>query len=613
MPPTFLELGQTGLIHYGGVVREDYLRELLPPRWQKNVKEMLVDPIISAALFAIEMLTRQVTWDIQAASEDNADQEAAQFVRECLFEDMSQDWRETIAEIHSYLPWGFSVHEIVYKRRAGESNDPSRNSKFTDGRIGWRKWPIRSQDSVDRWEFDENGGIQGVHQWVQSSPKSALIPIDKMLLFRTSAHKNNPEGKPLCRPIFKPWYFKKQIEMFEAIGVERDLAGLPFGKMPSDYLAATEGSKKQIADDYKKILTNLRNNEQGSLAIPSDRDEHGHPLFEFQLMGAAGAKQFDTDKIIRRKNIEILLTFMADFLLLGHEKVGSFALSSDKTDLFSVALGSFLDADCEIVNRHAIPRLLKLNGLPTERIPKLTHGDIESVDLVQLGTFISQLAGANIKLRPEQLAYVLEQGGLPVPEDEDELAEMLVPNPSPAPMIPDGVPLIGAERQGWIRRVPKKAKGLFLKRGKSQKASEGTESMRRIVIVGGPHVGKTTLANRLKSDYGFSKTFHSDDVKHLGWSESSEHASKWFDESGEWVIEGVQMARALRKWLKANPDTSLDADVVVLSQSFDELLPGQVSMAKGVQTVMREIEPELKRRGARVHRLSSPDDVIELL
>jgi len=136
---------------------------------------------------------------------------------------------------------------------------------------------------------------------------------------------------------------------------------------------------------------------------------------------------------------------------------------------------------------------------------------------------------------------------------------------------------------------------------------------RRLIIIGGPHVGKTTLAQRFKDEFGISTTRHSDDVKHLGWSESSEFASKWFSEPGEWVIEGVQMARALRKWLKANPETPLDADILILEKPFGPLLQGQQSMAKGVQTVFREIQGDLIKRGARIHRLSNPDDAIGII
>lgn len=120
---------------------------------------------------------------------------------------------------------------------------------------------------------------------------------------------------------------------------------------------------------------------------------------------------------------------------------------------------------------------------------------------------------------------------------------------------------------------------------------------RRLIIVGGPHVGKTTLAKRLKDEIGIANTKHSDDIKHLGWSESSKAASQWFNEPGDWIIEGVQTARALRKWLKANPSASLHADLIILDKPFDALVQGQESMRKGVHTVFSEIESELIKRG----------------
>lgn len=135
---------------------------------------------------------------------------------------------------------------------------------------------------------------------------------------------------------------------------------------------------------------------------------------------------------------------------------------------------------------------------------------------------------------------------------------------------------------------------------------------RRIVIIGGPHVGKTTLSEKLKSECGFKNVHHSDDIKHLDWSASSEFASYWFDSEDEYVAEGVQMARALRKWLQRNPDKPLDADVVWLTKPQTSLLPGQINMAKGVMTVFNEIRGELEKRGARIHHLREPDEALQL-
>lgn len=135
---------------------------------------------------------------------------------------------------------------------------------------------------------------------------------------------------------------------------------------------------------------------------------------------------------------------------------------------------------------------------------------------------------------------------------------------------------------------------------------------RRIIILGGPRTGKTTLSESLQHELGIERLNRSVDLEHMAWSESSAHAAKWFDEPGDWICEGVQMARALRKWLKANPGKPLDADLFLLRQPMVPQRDGQKAMMKGVETVFREIEPELLRRGARVQKLKDPKDAIPI-
>ena len=76
----------------------------------------------------------------------------------------------------------------------------------------------------------------------------------------------------------------------------------------------------------------------------------------------------------------------------------------------------------------------------------------------------------------------------------------------------------------------------------------------QLVFVGGPRSGKSTLtataAERFKR-----KARHADAlIARYDWSEHSEEVSKWLAEPGPWIVEGVSTARALRKWLTANPD-----------------------------------------------------------
>ena len=74
-----------------------------------------------------------------------------------------------------------------------------------------------------------------------------------------------------------------------------------------------------------------------------------------ELLASSGKRQFDTNAVVERYDSRIAMSTMSDFLLLGHQQVGSFALSSDKTHLFSMALGTYLDIICEVFNNQESP------------------------------------------------------------------------------------------------------------------------------------------------------------------------------------------------------------------------------------------------------------------
>lgn len=103
-------------------------------------------------------------------------------------------------------------------------------------------------------------------------------------------------------------------------------------------------------------------------------------------------------------------------------------------------------------------------------------------------------------------------------------------------------------------------------------------SHRRVAIVGGPSTGKTTLAATVTD----RPVFGTDDTMALPWSDVPGAVISKARELGDaWVIEGVQVARALRKGLV--PDV-----VVVLDEAHGALTTGQAAMGKAVHTVLGE-------------------------
>lgn len=422
----FLEIGSAGLHQYGGEVRQDFLRQLQGKQAYANYREMSDnDPVIGAMLHSIEMLIRAVDWSVEPSDPDDERSIAeAEFVSTCMG-DMSTSWADTLAAILGFLVYGFSYHETVYKRRQGFTKDPRTRSKYTDGRIGWRKLPGRAQDTIDRWEIDENGGIRGAYQNDPNAPKKGVVylPIEKCLLFRTTSKLNNPQGRSVLRNAFIPWYYKRRIQEIEAIGIERDLAGLPVALVPPQLLSnAATAEERAALDAIKQIVRNVKRDEQEGIVFPMAYDpETGNPAYDLKLLSTGGRRQFDTDAIIGRYDQRIAMTVLADFLLLGHENVGSQALSVSKVDLFIRSLDAYLSEIAEVMNQHAIPRLMRLNGVDESMAPTLAWSTPKSVDLGAIGSFLTSMAQAGAPLFPDETleGYLRGIAGLPVGEAEE--------------------------------------------------------------------------------------------------------------------------------------------------------------------------------------------------
>ncbi len=405
------EIGRIGQRRYGGIIYEEFLPVLRGKRGIQVYYEMSEnDDVVGAILFAIEMLVRQCNWNVEPGGSTAKDKEAAEFVKSCM-DDMQDTWIDTISEILSFLTYGWSYHEIVYKRRMGHTKDPRTKSKYKDGLIGWKNLPIRAQETLYQWKYDKEDNLLGMTQMPPPDYGIFTIPVEKALLFRTKKRKGNPEGRSILRNAYRPWYFKRRIQEIEGIGIERDLAGLPVIHGPKDLDIWDDKieANNNIRQGLEDIVRNIRRDEAEGIVLPFG--------YELELLSSGGTRQFDTNTIINRYDTRVAMTVLADFILLGHQQVGSFALSSDKTELFAVAIGAFLDIICETFNSQGIPSLIDINGQHFAGIteyPKMTHGDIEDVDITKVAAFIRDMVGIGVLVPDDGLEdYIRQVGHLP--------------------------------------------------------------------------------------------------------------------------------------------------------------------------------------------------------
>jgi hypothetical protein len=440
------ELGGTGLEHSGGRIHEEFLRQLSGTLAGKIYREMSSnDAVIGAALYAIETLIKGADISVEpGVPGDRESERAAEFLG-TVHDDMSHTWSSFVGEWMATPVHGHGPFEIVYKRRDGDQRKPGESSRYTDGMIGVRKLAIRHPDSLDRWVFDDEGGVQGMVQRTATQGfKTVEIPIEKLVLFTVGQRKGSPEGTSLLRRAFTAWYRKKRVEEVEHIGIERGLAGLPVFYVPAHWMNADAGSADKASfDEIKKIGRRIRSDDQACIVLPSMFDKEGHKLVTFELAGTSGQQRgIDSGKTKEYYSRQAAMTMLADVILIGHEKVGSHALASSKTTLFAAGIGALLGDMVDTLNRHLVPRLMRLNGLPTDaRMPQFRHGDIESIDLAELGEWINKLSGAGMAIFPTEDGKLerelmrlanLPSDGLPVgmvpvatekPEDDEKEEE----------------------------------------------------------------------------------------------------------------------------------------------------------------------------------------------
>lgn len=400
-PVNLRQLGTTGLRRTKNYVYEEFLPQLRWPEAGRIYQEMADnDAVIGSILYLAEMLIRGTDWDVVPASTAQADIEAANFLKSCMH-DMDMSWNNTICEILSMLTYGFSLHEIVYKVRRGPEEASSRyRSKYSDGRIGWRRLPIRAQNSICEWEFNDEGDVIAAIQQAEPLFKRIRIPMSKALLFRTRVSKDNPEGRSMLRNAYRSYYFKHHLEEIEGIGIERDLAGFPVLTAPEnlDLWNADDPQMVALKASAEALVTSIRRDSEEGVLLP-----HG---WELTLLTSGSSRQIDIGQTIERYDNRIAITLLSDIVLIGSGRQGSYALADTKQSLLASALQAQLSNIADVFNAKAVPDLFSYNSFEgLTGLPKIVPGMLATPKLSEVALMLRAM-GLNISKDMELQNYL---------------------------------------------------------------------------------------------------------------------------------------------------------------------------------------------------------------
>tara|TARA_B110000037_G_scaffold147580_1_gene166704 strand:- start:81 stop:1454 length:1374 start_codon:yes stop_codon:yes gene_type:complete len=399
-------LGVSGQNVRNGQIRSDeFIPELRGKAAIRKYREMRDnDSTIGAVMYAAEQVLRDVKLKVEPANDTPAAKAEAEFV-ESVLDDMEHSLDDHIAEALSSLSYGFAWFEVVYKRRVGPTQRSYKKySKHTDGRMGVRKIVCRAPWTVSRFDVDtKTGEVLGLYQDTGYALSQHYIPANKSLYYRTTSINGDPSGRSILRNAYTSYQYLNNLQSIEAIAVERELAGIPVARIPSEYLSgdATAAQSGFVAN-LEGILRDVKFNEQGYIITPSDTypDKDGSPtnirLVDVELMSSSGTRNLSIDPIVRRYQHDIARSVLSEFLMLGGGNNGSYALSKSKTDLFLRALESYIQAIVDVLNKQLVERLWQLNGLNYDLMPCIKAGDVAPHDLREISGFLRNLNGADI-------------------------------------------------------------------------------------------------------------------------------------------------------------------------------------------------------------------------
>ncbi len=398
-------IGVRGLKNLGGRINEEWNAAL--KTWTKEYKiyqEMRTDPVIGTLLEAIKLPILAAEFDVVKMGDTPADDEAADFLFANLDGMEKQTWRNHVSTALEALDFGFSVSEIVLEKR-------------TDGRLWLKSLEPRAQETLERWEFAEDDSTTAMVQRDPDTGALLTIPLEKCIHIAFRGRKGNPQGQSILRNVYKPWRYMTNLKELEAIGVERDVGGMPVATLPEDTLTDAQVTA------LKDALKGLRQDEEMYLIVP-----HGMEVKPY----GGGNKLYDVGAIIERYKAEILMFRFAQFLKLGMEKVGTQALVKGSQDFFTLGLISVQQELLEAWQQQLVGYLFTHNSFPgLTQLPRLTWADPGKVDVTALlNAYRQGVSSGVITVLREDEEHLRTSLGLPdLPEGEGEGPRLPIEQP----------------------------------------------------------------------------------------------------------------------------------------------------------------------------------------
>lgn len=394
------ELGITGLSATDGMISDDYNSELsdLTTRMQRFEEMRRSDPAMAVIENLISLPCRAAKWRLEPGD----DPKFAKRLWQDMQDGMSHSFDELLRQALLAPLYGFTVHEIVGQQKA-------------DGFEGIRKFAERGRQTIERWKFDQHGGVQGLEQEGYRLDNdyyvNIKIPIERLVIWTWREDCGNPEGLGVFRQAYKPIRIGEQLQEMAGMRVERTCIPYPVWTPPSFNLNQAD------RDLVLALCDRMLAGENVGIIEPL-----GWKL-RLEWGGPADVPFQDMIEWMHMTALQSVLGQFAGFGS-GQSSAGS-GNAAESATIFMENMNAISDWVCETFNRHVIPKVMEWNRgtrwlkKTSVRQPKLAHSRVGMRNLDAFGRLIRAIMDRNTLMVPDLMSSLLEQAGLPPLSKED--------------------------------------------------------------------------------------------------------------------------------------------------------------------------------------------------
>jgi hypothetical protein len=238
-----------------GIPDIDYLDKLGYPEYIEEFKRLANDPQIAKELRSNTLPIMSADWSIEPASDSDKDKLIAEFVAANILNQPGANfgreyfqrvsWKCRLRDILRFLQNGFSVF-AKSKRFMGPA-----------GRyVIYDQIQYLLPESIREWRFSTNDTFVGVFRCYTNAIGRAVtrewIDGRDLIVYTWDQEGANILGKPLIRPMWKPFRFKTLLEKLQIIDKQKTAVGIPFAKLQADPDDTDETRLEQLAKSMRQ-------------------------------------------------------------------------------------------------------------------------------------------------------------------------------------------------------------------------------------------------------------------------------------------------------------------------------------------------------------------------